>query len=119
VLFSAAMGGIPTEFYEAADLDGASPVQKWWWITLPLIRPTTLYLTVIYTIASFEVFERIYVMVPSGVGRSTQTIVTQIYYSGFKDFDLGVSAAQAMMLFVMIGAVALVQFRVLRSNVEY
>ncbi len=119
VLFSAAMGGIPTEFYEAADLDGASPVQKWWWITLPLIRPTTLYLTVIYTIASFEVFERIYVMVPSGVGRSTQTIVTQIYYSWFKDFDLGVSAAQAMMLFVMIGAVALVQFRVLRSNVEY
>lgn len=119
VLFSAAMGGIPSEYYEAADLDGASPLQKWLAITLPLIKPTTLYLSVIYTIASFEVFERIYVMVPSGVGNSTQTIVTQIYSAGFKDFDLGVSAAQAMVLFAMIGAVALVQFRVLRSDVEY
>lgn len=119
VLFSAAIGGIPTEYYEAADLDGASPLQKWWHITLPLIRPTTLYLSVIYTIASFEVFERIYVMVPSGVGNSTQTIVTQIYNSGFKDFDLGVSSAQAMVLFAMIGAVALIQFRMLRSDVEY
>lgn len=119
VLFSAAIGGIPTEYYEAADLDGASALQKWWRITLPLIKPTTLYLSVIYTIASFEVFERIYVMVPSGVGRSTQTIVTQIYNAGFKDFDLGVSSAQAMVLFAMIGAVAIVQFRALRSDVEY
>jgi len=119
VLFSAAMGSIPNELYEAADLDGASGFQKWWYVTVPLVKSTTLYLTVLYTIASFEVFERIYVMVPSGVGNSTQTIVTQIYNNGFKEFDFGIAAAQAFVLFVMIAIVAAFQFRFLRSDVEY
>lgn len=119
VLFSAAMGSIPQELYEAADLDGANPIQKWWSITVPLVKSTTLYLTVLYTIASFEVFERIYVMVPSGVGNSTQTIVTQIYNNGFKEFDFGIAAAQAFVLFIMIAIVAVFQFRLLRSDVEY
>jgi multiple sugar transport system permease protein len=119
VLFSAAMSSIPQELYEASDLDGANPIQKWWYITVPLVKSTTLYLTVLYTIASFEVFERIYVMVPSGVGNSTQTIVTQIYNNGFKEFDFGVAAAQAFVLFIMIAIVAIFQFRLLRSDVEY
>jgi multiple sugar transport system permease protein len=119
VLYSAAMGSIPTEYYEAAELDGAGPIAQWWNITVPLIKSTTLYLVVLYTIASFEVFERIYVMVPSGVGNSTQTIVTQIYANGFKDFNLGVGAAQAFVLFVMIATIAVFQFRFLRSDVEY
>lgn len=119
VLYSAAMGSIPTEYYEAADLDGAGPLQKWWNITVPLIKSTTLYLVVLYTISSFEVFERIYVMVPSGVGNSTQTIVTQIYNNGFKDLNFGVASAQAFVLFVMITVLAVFQFRFLRSDVEY
>jgi multiple sugar transport system permease protein len=119
VLYSAAMGSIPQEYYEAAELDGASPIQRWWNITVPLLKSTTLYLVVLYTIASFEVFERIYVMVPSGVGNSTQTIVTQIYANGFKEFDFGIASAQAFVLFAMIAAIAVVQFRALRSDVEY
>jgi len=119
VLFSAAMGGIPRELYEAAELDGAGPIRRWWNITLPLIKPTTLYLTVLYTIASFEVFEKIFIMVPSGVGNSTQVIVTQIYQNGFQQFRYGVAAAQAFILFLIIASVAIVQFRFLRSNVEY
>jgi multiple sugar transport system permease protein len=58
-------------------------------------------------------------MVPSGVGNSTQTIVTQIYNSAFKDFDFGVASAQAFVLFLMIAVVAVFQFRLLRSDVEY
>jgi len=119
VLYSAAMGSIPTEYYEAAELDGANGIQKWWHITVPLIKSTTLYLVVLYSIASFEVFERIYIMVPSGVGNSTQTIVTQIYNNGFKDLNFGVGAAQAFVLFVMIATVAVFQFRFLQSDVEY
>jgi multiple sugar transport system permease protein len=119
VLFSAAMGSIPRDFYEAASLDGASPLQQWWNVTVPLIKSTTLYLVVIYTIASFEVFDKVYVMVPSGVGNSTQTIVTQIYNNAFKDFDMGVASAQAFVLFLMIAVVAIFQFRVFRSDVEY
>jgi multiple sugar transport system permease protein len=119
VLYSAAMGAIPTEYYEAAEIDGANAIRKWWHITVPLIKSTTLYLVVLYTIASFEVFERIYIMVPSGVGNSTQTIVTQIYNNGFKDFNFGVASAQAFVLFIIIAGIAVFQFRALRSDVEY
>lgn len=76
VLFNAAMASIPPEFYEAAQIDGAGPIQRWWYITLPLIKSTTLYLVVLYTIASFQVFEKFFVMVQSGVGTSTQVMVT-------------------------------------------
>lgn len=119
VLFSAAMGSVPREYYEAAELDGAGPIRRWWSITLPLIKSTTLYLVVLYTIASFEVFDRVYAMVPSGVANSTQTIVTQIYNSAFKSFDFGVASAQAFILFLMIAVMAVIQFRALRSDVEY
>lgn len=119
ILFSAAMASVPKELYEAAALDGAGAIRQWWSITLPLIKSTTLFLMVLYTIASFEVFDLIFVMVPSGVGNSTQVIVTQIYQNGFQQFRYGVAAAQAFILFLMIAAVAAVQFRLLRSDVEY
>lgn len=119
VLFSAAMASVPKELYEAAALDGAGAIRQWWSITLPLIKSTTLFLVVLYTIASFEVFDLIQVMVPSGVGNSTQVIVTQIYQIGFQQFRYGVAAAQAFILFLMIAAAAAVQFRLLRSDVEY
>lgn len=119
VLFSAAMASVPKELYEAAALDGAGAIRQWWNITLPLIKSTTLFLVVLYTIASFEVFDLIQVMVPSGVGNSTQVIVTQIYQTGFQQFRYGVAAAQAFILFLMIAAAAIVQFRLLRSDVEY
>lgn len=119
VLYSAAMGSIPREYYEAAELDGANPIQRWWNVTVPLLKSTTLYLVVLYTIASFEVFERIYIMVPSGVGNSTQTIVTQIYANGFKEFEFGLASAQAFVLFAIIAVLAVFQFRVFRSDVEY
>lgn len=119
VLFSAAMGSIPKDYYEAAELEGAGPVRKWWSITLPLIKATTLYVVVLYTIASFEVFEKVYIMVPSGVGNSTQTIVTQIYQSVFQQFRYGVASAQAIILFLIIASIAVVQFRFLKTDVEY
>ncbi|HEX2914319.1 MAG TPA: sugar ABC transporter permease [Chloroflexia bacterium] len=119
VLFSAAMGSVPKEYYEAADLEGASVIRKWWSITLPLIKATTLYVVVLYTIASFEIFEKVYIMVPSGVGNSTQTIVTQIYQSVFQQFRYGVASAQSIVLFIIIALIAIFQFRFLRTDVEY
>ena len=74
---------------------------------------------VLYTIASFEVFEKILLMTPSGVGNATQTVVYQIYQNGFVQFRYGVAAAQAFILFLMIASVAVVQFRLFRSDVEY
>jgi multiple sugar transport system permease protein len=58
-------------------------------------------------------------MVPSGVGNSTQTIVTQIYANGFKEFEFGIASAQAFVLFAMIALIAIFQFRLLRTDVEY
>jgi multiple sugar transport system permease protein len=119
VLFNAAMHGIPKDYYEAAELDGASPFRRWWSITIPLIRPVLLYVVVLYTIASFEVFDKVVVMVPTGVANSTETIVTQIYRTGFEQFRYGPAAAQAFVLFLMIAVVAVIQFRFLSSDVEY
>ena len=73
-------------------------------------------MVVLYTIASFEVFDKIFVMVPSGVGNSTQMIVTQIYRTGFQQFRYGVAAAQAFILFLMIAVVAAIQFRFLQQR---
>jgi multiple sugar transport system permease protein len=119
VLYSAAMGTIPRELYEAAEIDGSGPLRTWWNITLPLVKSTTLFLVILYTNASCEVFDLIYLLVPSGVGNSTQVIVTQIFQNGFVQFRYGIAAAQAFVLFVMIAAVAAVQFRLLRSDVQY
>lgn len=119
VLFNAAMGGIPTELYESAKIDGAGAIRRWWSITLPLIKSTTLFLVVLYTIASFQVFEKFNLMVPSGVGDSAQVIVTQIYQNGFENFNYGLASAEAFILFLMIIALAVVQFRLFRSDVEY
>ncbi|MEO7018545.1 MAG: sugar ABC transporter permease [Ktedonobacteraceae bacterium] len=119
VLFNAAMSGVPTELYEAAKIDGAGAIRRWWSITLPLIKSTTLFLVVLYTIGSFQAFEKFNLMVPSGVGDSTQVMVTQIYQNGFQNFNYGLASAQAFILFLMILALAVVQFRFLRSDVEY
>jgi multiple sugar transport system permease protein len=120
VLYSAAIGGIPRELYEAADVEGAGWYRKWRHITIPLLRPTTLYLVVVYTILAFQVFERVYIMTNGGgPNNATITIVQLIYSTAFQFGRYGLASAQAVVLFVMAVAVAIVQFRWLRSDVEY
>jgi multiple sugar transport system permease protein len=120
VLYSAAIGGIPRELYEAADVEGAGWYPKWRHITIPLLRPTTLYLVVVYTILAFQIFERVYIMTNGGgPNNATITIVQLIYSTAFQFGRYGLASAQAVVLFVMAVAVAVVQFRWLRSDVEY
>jgi multiple sugar transport system permease protein len=120
VLYSAAMGSLPRELYEAAELDGASWFSKWRHITVPLLRPTTLYLLVIYTILAFQLFERVYIMTNGGgPNNATITIVQLIYSTAFQFGRYGLASAMAVVLFVMALFVAVVQFRSLRSDVEY
>src|SRR5207245_3951654 len=90
VLYSAAMGSLPRELYEAADLDGASWFSKWRHITVPLLRPTTLYLVVVYTILAFQVFDRVYIMTNGGgPNNATITIVQLIYSTAFQSVGPG------------------------------
>jgi multiple sugar transport system permease protein len=120
VLYSAAMGSLPKELYEAAEVEGAGALTKWWYITVPLLKPTTLYLLVIYTILAFQVFERVYVMTNGGgPNNATITIVQLIYSTAFQFGRYGLASAMAVVLFIMAVAVAVVQFRSLRSDVEY
>jgi multiple sugar transport system permease protein len=119
VLYSAAMGSIPHEFYEAAEVEGANDLQKLISITFPLLKPTTLYLTVIYTIAGFQIFERVYIMTGGGPINTTMTLVQLIYQTGFSDFNYGKASAEALILFAIIAAFSFVQFKFLSTDVEY
>lgn len=119
VLYSAALAGIPQELYEAAETEGAGALAKFRHITVPLLKPITLYVAIIYTIAAFEVFERVYVMTGGGPGYATNTIVYLIWRTGFRFGDYGVASAQAFLLFAVIATVSVLQFRALRSEVEY
>lgn len=119
VIYTAAIGGLPQELYEAAHLEGAGPWGRWWHITVPLLRPTTLYLAVVYSIAAFQVFERVYIMTGGGPGGSTSVLVQQIYTRAFLDFNFGAASAEAVILLLLIAGIAWLQFKVLRSDVEY
>lgn len=119
VMYSAAMGSIPDDLYEAAGLEGAGPIRQWWDITIPLLKPTSLYLVVMYTIWAFEVFERVYIMTGGGPAYATTTIVQLIFDTGFRDWQYGVASAQAIVLFALVALASAVQFRSFRSDVEY
>lgn len=119
MLFLAAMGNIPHDYYEAARIDGAGPLHQFWAITLPLLRPTILYLLVVLTIGSFQVFEAVYLMTNGGPSYATTTLVFLIYESAFRFFDFGLASAQAMVMFILVVVLAVVQFRFLGSDVEY
>jgi multiple sugar transport system permease protein len=119
VLYSAAMGSVPREYYEAAEVEGANAFHKLFHITFPLLKPTTLYLMVIYTIAGFQIFERVYIMTGGGPINSTMTIVQLIYLTAFSDFNFGRASAQALVLFAIIVAFSIIQFKFLSSDVEY
>ena len=119
ILITAAMGGIPTSIYEAARLDGADRWRQFWRITLPLLKPITLYLLIIDTIGSFQVFTNIYIMTRGGPANATMTVVYLIFRTAFDFFSYGPASAQAMALFVIILVMAVAQYRWLGTDVEY
>lgn len=119
VLLTAAMGSIPQSIYDAARIDGAGPVREFVDVTLPLLRPTVLYLLVITTIASFELFGPVYLMTSGGPNHATTTIVFYIYEQAFELFEFGYASAMAFLFMVVLVAIAFVQYRLLSSDVEY
>jgi len=119
ILYLATMGNIPKTLYEAAELDGASEFRKWWHITVPLVKPTTLYLLVMYTIAGFRVFTQMYVMTRGGPGNATISLVLLIYNTAFRDFNFGLASALAIVVFGILSILSGIQFKLLSSRVTY
>lgn len=116
IFYLASMGSISESLYEAATIDGANSFQKWFRITLPLLKPSTLYLVLLSTIGSFQVFTQIIMMTNGGPGYATETLVHLIYKTGFRDFEYGFAAAQSVVLFVIILFFSIIQFRILRYD---
>jgi multiple sugar transport system permease protein len=119
VLLLAAMGSIPKHLYESARLDGSTRFDEFWYITIPLLKPTLLYLMVLGTIGSFQVFIGIFLLTNGGPNYATTTSVFYIYRVGFVHFEFGYASAQAVILFLIIMAMSLVVFRSLSSDVEF
>jgi multiple sugar transport system permease protein len=119
LLFLAGLQGIPKELLEAAEIDGANAVQRFFRITLPLLSPTTFMLIVLSIIGGFQVFEYSYVMTRGGPLYSTLTMVLLIYQRGFETFEMGYASALAYILFAILLVLTIVQFRMQRRWVNY
>lgn len=111
VIFLAGLQGIPAYVYEAARIDGADKRQLFRHITLPLLRPTTVFITIVLVIDSFKVFDQVYVMTEGGPAYATMTIVQYIYRAAFQISDMGRASAAAWALFLIILAVTVLQYR--------
>ncbi len=116
LLFFAGMQSIPRTVFEAAKIDGASEWVTFWRMTLPLLRPVTVFVLVTSVIGSFQIFDMIAVTTQGGPADSTQVLVYYIYKQAFSFFKMGLATAMSMVLFVILVFFTLVQTRILRAN---
>jgi multiple sugar transport system permease protein/alpha-1,4-digalacturonate transport system permease protein len=110
LLFLAALQTIPVQLHEAARVDGANAWQRFRAVTLPGLRPTTFFITVLLTIGSFKVFDLILVMTDGGPGQSTLVLSQYIYKKGFQENEFGYASAVSIVLFAICFLVTVVQF---------
>ncbi|HEY8457392.1 MAG TPA: sugar ABC transporter permease [Actinopolymorphaceae bacterium] len=119
IILLAGLQGIPSHLYDAARVDGASAVQRFWNVTLPMLSPTLFFATIITFIGAFQIFEPMFIMTGGGPKDSTLSIVMHIYETAFRRFEMGYASALALVVFVVIMIVTLVQLRLGRYWVHY
>jgi multiple sugar transport system permease protein len=111
VIYLAGLQGISAELYEAASLDGANPWQKFKSITWPMLQPTTFFVVVMLTINCFKVYDQVYMITQGGPGTSTLVLVYHIYETAFRSWDLGYASAVAVILFLLVLVITIIQFK--------
>lgn len=116
VILLAGLQDIPDELYEAAKIDGGGPIQNFWHITLPMLRPSLTFVLITNVIGSFRVFGQMFLMTSGGPAGATATVVLYIYQAAFQNFRLGLSAAISYVLFIGILILTIIQLRLLRAN---
>lgn len=120
LFFLAGLQSIPKSLIEAAAIDGASPARRFWTIVFPLLSPTTFFLLVINVVyAFFDTFAIVDAATQGGPGKDTAILVYKVYYDGFKALDMGGSAAQSVILMIIVIALTVVQFRYVERKVQY
>jgi multiple sugar transport system permease protein len=115
LIFLAALQGVPQELIEAAEMDGCSRAGAFWRIEVPLLRPVSAFLMVWLTINALQLFDEVYVTTKGGPLHSTTVVVYYLYQQAFQFFHAGYAAAIASVLFVVIGAITLLQLRLTRD----
>jgi multiple sugar transport system permease protein len=118
IIFLAALQDIPGHIYEAAQIDGASAWPTFRRITLPLLRPTLFFIITLGLIGTYQVFDQIYVMSSGGPAKTTMTMAYMVYRNGFRNSEMGLGAAIAILLFVIIFVLTLIQRRITGSESE-
>jgi ABC-type sugar transport system permease subunit len=116
IIFLAGLQAIPYDLYEAAKLDGAGSWRLFWSITLPLLRPTLLFVVVVDTLASLQVFDLPFVLTDGGPVNTTNTLVMNMYDTAFRFLRMGRATAMAVMLFLVIFVITMIQLRLLREK---
>ena len=111
VIFLSGLQGISTNYYEAAQLDGANKFQIFWHITIPLLRPTTFFVFVMAIIGSFQVFDQVQLMTQGGPGRSSSVLVHYLYQNAFQYFKMGYACALAYLLFAIVLVLTVINMR--------
>jgi multiple sugar transport system permease protein len=119
LIYTSSIQGLPTELYEAADIDGASEVRKFFKLTVPLLSPTIFFLVITQLIGAFQVFAQVQVMTKGGPGTSTNVLVYYIYKSAFTFYKMGYGAAMSWVLFVILFIITLIQWRGQKKWVGY
>ncbi len=119
LIYLAGLQGIPQEYYEAAQIDGANAFQKFRYITAPLISPVTFFLLVTGVIGGFQVFDIPFIMTGGGPANATQMVVMYLYNNAFVTQQMGLAAAVAFMVFVVIITLTVINFRISRRWVFY
>jgi multiple sugar transport system permease protein len=116
IIFIAGLQNIPEYLYEAARLDGASPMQQFKAITVPMLAPTTFFVAIITMIGYFQLFAEPYVMTDGGPLQSTMSVVLMMYKTGFKWWNMGYSAAVAFALFAIIAGATIIQMKLQKQS---
>ncbi|WP_457573833.1 sn-glycerol-3-phosphate ABC transporter permease UgpA [Desulfolithobacter sp.] len=120
LFFLAGMQAIPRSLIEAAAIDGAGPARRFWTIIFPLISPTTFFLLVMNIVyAFFDTFGIVHAVTKGGPAKATEILVYKVYNDGFIGLDLGGSAAQSVILMVIVIGLTVIQFRYIERKVEY
>jgi sn-glycerol 3-phosphate transport system permease protein len=116
IFFIAGLASVPNDVREAASIDGANAWQRFWYVVLPMLSPTILFVTVVSVINSFQSFGQIHILTEGGPAGATNTLVYNLYRDAFQNFQTGSASAQAVILFFIMLLATLIQFFVIKRR---
>ncbi len=116
IIFLAGLQDIPKELYEVCDVDGATGWQRFWKVTLPLLRNTTLFVVISTTILAFKLFKQVWVMTQGGPQEATMTAIVMMYRQGFQRGNIGYASAIAVLFFIIVLIISMIQRSVMKEE---